>query len=78
VVLTATDGRTLERTVIDPKGTTADPLSFDEVGAKFARLTALVKIPQAIEHVRLAARELATMPTLERLSYALREGTLDH
>jgi len=76
VVVKTTDGRTLERTVIDPKGTPADPLSFDEVAAKFARLAAPVKEPQAIERVRTAARELVSAPTLEPLSRSLREGNL--
>ena len=76
VVVKTTDGRTLERTVIDSKGTPADPLSFDEVAAKFARLAAPVKEPQAIERVRIAARELVSAPTLEPLSRSLREGNL--
>ena len=76
VVVKTTDGRTLEQTVIDPKGTIADPLSFDEVAAKFARLTAPVKQPQAIERIRMAARELTSAPSLELLSRSLREGNL--
>ncbi len=76
VVVRTTDGRTLEQTVIDPKGTIADPLSFNEVAAKFARLTASVKYPQAIERVRKSARELVTAPSLDVFSRSLREGNL--
>ncbi len=76
VVVKTTDGRTLERTVIDPKGTPADPLSFDEVAAKFERLAAPVKEPQAIERANTAARELVSAPTLEAFSRSLREGNL--
>ena len=76
VVVKTTDGRTLERTVIDPHGTPADPFTFDEVAAKFARLAGKVKEPQAIEAVRSAARELASAATLEPFSRALRTGDL--
>lgn len=76
VVVKTVDGRTLERTVIDPHGTPADPFTFDEVAAKFARLTAPVKAPHAIERVRAAARELVDAPTLEPFSRSLREGDL--
>jgi len=76
VVVRTTDGRTLERTVIDPKGTVADPLSFEEIGAKFGRLTAPVKEPAAIERIRAAAHNLASAANLDVLSRALNEGYL--
>lgn len=76
VIVKTTDGRTLERTVIDPHGTPADPFTFDEVAAKFARLSVGVKEPQAIERVRVAAGALVSAPTLEPFSRALREGAL--
>jgi 2-methylcitrate dehydratase PrpD len=76
VVVNTMDGRNLERTVIDPHGTPADPCSFDEVAAKFEKLAALVKEPQAIEAIRSTARDLASAPSLDSFSKALREGNL--
>jgi len=74
VVVRTTDGRTLERTVVDPKGTPADPLSFEEVAAKFERLAAPVKDARQIERIQDAARELQSAPTVEPFSRSLREG----
>ena len=71
-----TDGRSLERTVVDPHGTPADPCSFDEVAAKFSKLAALVKKPEAIERIRSAARDLASTRLLDAFSGSLREGNL--
>ncbi len=76
VVVRTTDGRVLERTIIDPKGTVADPLSFEEVGEKFARLTAKVKHPEAIDRIQINARDLAAAASVEAFSRALREGDL--
>lgn len=76
VAVTTTDGRVLERTVIDPKGTPADPLSFDEVKAKFRRLTAPVKSPDTIERIVHVVRGLADARDVEALSRALRERSL--
>jgi 2-methylcitrate dehydratase PrpD len=76
VVVGTTDGRNLERTVIDPHGTPADPCSFDEVAAKFSKLAALVKKPDAIERIRSAARDLASASSLDVFSRSLREGNL--
>ena len=78
VVVKTTDGRTLERTIIDPKGTIADPLSFNEIGEKFARLTSIVKGTPSIQKIRLAVRDLAHEPNLKVLSAALLAGNLSH
>jgi 2-methylcitrate dehydratase PrpD len=74
VVVRTRAGETLERTVIDPKGTIADPLSFDEVGAKFERLTAPVVSEPARARIREAVRGLASVSDLTALSEALRHG----
>jgi len=76
VVVKTTDGRTLERTIIDPKGTIVDPLSFNEIGEKFARLTSIVKDTASIQKIRLAVRDLAHEPNLKVLSAALLAGNL--
>jgi 2-methylcitrate dehydratase PrpD len=73
VAVSTTDGRVLERTVIDPKGTPADPLTFDEVEAKFYRLTAFAKSAQASEHIVHAVRNLTQDGDVESLSRTLRE-----
>ena len=54
----------------------ADPLSFDEVAAKFARLAAPVKEPRAIARISEAAAALPVAPQLDAFSRALREGNL--
>ncbi len=76
VIVRTRDGRTLERTVIDPKGTVADPLDFDELEGKFAKLAAPVKDPAAIEDIRTAARALPASTDLKAFSTALRSGDL--
>ena len=76
VVVRTTDGQTLERTVIDPHGTPADPFSFEDISSKFARLTASIKNPETIRAIGDAARDLVQAPNLEPLSRALREGEL--
>jgi 2-methylcitrate dehydratase PrpD len=76
VVVTTKDGRNVERTVIDPHGTPADPCSFDEVAAKFSRLAETVKSPSSIERISAAARRLDRTGNLDELSRALREGNL--
>jgi 2-methylcitrate dehydratase PrpD len=74
VVVDTTDGRRFERTVVDPHGTPADPCSFEEVAAKFAKLAAPAKEPEAVERISRAARDLASAPDVTALSRALREG----
>jgi len=74
VVVKTTDGRTLERTVIDPKGTIADPLGRGEVEAKFERLAAPEKSEEAIAGIKAGARGLARATSLEAFSASLRAG----
>jgi len=74
VVVRSASGEEFERTVIDPHGTPADPCSFEEVEAKFCKLAAPVKLPEAIEQIRGAVRELAGASSVAALSAALRAG----
>lgn len=76
VVVDTTDGKSLERTVVDPKGTASDPLGFDEVAGKFEKLAAPVKDPATIGRIAAAARGLPGAASLGELSAALRQGSL--
>jgi len=71
-LVTTTDGRALERTVIDPHGTPADPCTAEEIEAKFTRLASQVKKPDTVERIRSAARELVAATGLGVFSQALR------
>lgn len=74
VAVHTADGKVHERTVVDPHGTPADPFSPADIGNKFSRLAVAVKDPATVERIKAAALGLASMPTLEPLSRALREG----
>ena len=71
-LVTTTDGRALERTVIDPHGTPADPCTAEEIEAKFTRLASQVKKPDTVERIRSAARQLVAATGLDVFSQALR------
>ena len=73
-IVKTTDGRALERTVIDPHGTPADPCTLEEIEAKFIRLASQVKEDSAVERIRTASRELVAAPSVDALSRALRDG----
>lgn len=75
-VVKTIDGRTFERTIVDPHGTPADPCTFEEIEAKFMRLAGQVKEAAAVERIRDSARALAASSNIDAFSRALREGNL--
>jgi 2-methylcitrate dehydratase PrpD len=69
------DGRTLSRRVEHAKGTRENPLTADEVRAKYLRLTAPV-VPRArAEAVMAAVDAIDRAPDLSRLAALLRQKT---
>ncbi len=76
VVVKTTGGASFEKTVIDPKGTDADPLTPQEIDEKFERLARPVKTAQAIQHIKSLSKELVQSPTMKQFSAALRQGNL--
>ncbi|MSP97884.1 MAG: MmgE/PrpD family protein [Betaproteobacteria bacterium] len=74
--ITLASGRVVSAAVLDPHGTPADPCSVDEIEARFRRLTATVKTPDAANRIIAAARRLTKAPSLDEFSKTLREGNL--
>jgi 2-methylcitrate dehydratase PrpD len=75
VELSLRDGRTLSRRVEHAKGTRENPMSPDEVRAKFETLTAPVLPPRRAGAIMTAVDGLDRAPDLTRLAALLRAPT---
>jgi 2-methylcitrate dehydratase PrpD len=62
------DGRALEERVTAARGTADNPLSRDEVEAKFRRLAGVVLPAERVSHLAAALRDLAAVPDLAALA----------
>ncbi|MGH7320439.1 MAG: MmgE/PrpD family protein [Candidatus Rokuibacteriota bacterium] len=69
------DGRTLSRRVEAARGTPADPLTPDDIRAKYRELTASVMPPRRAEAILALVDRLERAPDLGRLAALLRSRT---
>jgi len=74
VTIQLNDGRTFEKTVLDAKGTPANPCSEEEIRAKFRQLAATTLKDEAIMKILSLVDQIETLPSVEPLSAALRSG----
>jgi 2-methylcitrate dehydratase PrpD len=72
VTIEVNDGRLFEKTVLEAKGTPANPCSEAEIRAKFRRLASAALPESAVNEVSVLVDRIDTLPSLEPLSRALR------
>ena len=68
------DGRIFDKTVLDAKGTPANPCTDDEIRAKFRKLASVSHTDSAVAEIIDIVSRIETLPSLAPLSNLLRGG----
>ena len=71
VAITATDGRTFELTGVDVPGSSAAPLSWDDVARKFGECSALAHVPPSPAQIGAMQRTVQQLESLDDASELL-------